>query len=83
MALRLWGVIPHADPTILFFLPDRNSRWEGRQALAMVFYFICSDPRYTIYMGRDKYENEHLIQYGWPEDLWFHVDKVRRCGSCD
>lgn len=53
------------------------------QALAMVFYFICSDPRYTIYMGRDKYENEHLIQYGWPEDLWFHVDKVRRCVSCD
>ena len=41
----------------------------------MVFYFTCSDPRYTIYMGRDKYENEELIRYGWPEDLWFHVDK--------
>lgn len=40
----------------------------------MVFYFTCSDPRYTIYMGRDKYENESLIAYGWPEDLWFHVD---------
>ena len=40
----------------------------------MVFYFTCSDPRYTIYMGRDKYENEHLIAHGWPEDLWFHVD---------
>lgn len=25
-------------------------------------------------MGRDKYENEELIKYGWPEDLWFHVD---------
>lgn len=24
-------------------------------------------------MGRDKHENEHLIAYGWPEDLWFHV----------
>ena len=41
----------------------------------MVFYFTCSDPRYIIYMGRDKYENESLIAYGWPEDLWFHVDK--------
>lgn len=42
----------------------------------MVFYFTCSDDRYTIYMGRDKYENEDLIKYGWPEDLWFHVDKM-------
>ena len=40
----------------------------------MVFYFTCSDPRYTMYMGRDKHENEHLIAHGWPEDLWFHVD---------
>jgi len=42
----------------------------------MVFYFECSNPIYTIYMGRDKYENEELIRYGWPEDLWFHVDKM-------
>lgn len=26
-------------------------------------------------MGRDKYENEELIKYGWPEDIWFHADK--------
>lgn len=26
------------------------------------------------YVGRDKHENEHLIQYGWPGDIWFHVD---------
>lgn len=25
-------------------------------------------------MGRDKYENEELIRWGWPEDFWFHVD---------
>mmetsp|Transcript_21550 Transcript_21550/g.35563 ORF Transcript_21550/g.35563 Transcript_21550/m.35563 type:complete len:505 (-) Transcript_21550:335-1849(-) len=42
----------------------------------MVFYFTCSDPQYSIFMGRDKYENEELIKYGWPEDLWFHVDKM-------
>ncbi|KAM7454939.1 hypothetical protein BLSTO_04303 [Blastocystis sp. subtype 1] len=27
-------------------------------------------------MGKDKYENEDLIAYGWPEDVWFHVDDV-------
>ncbi|XP_055740870.1 coiled-coil domain-containing protein 25 isoform X2 [Salvelinus fontinalis] len=27
-------------------------------------------------MGKDKYENEDLIKYGWPEDIWFHVDKL-------
>ena len=25
-------------------------------------------------MGRDKYENEDLLKYGFPEDVWFHVD---------
>jgi len=27
-------------------------------------------------MGRDKFENEELIRYGWPEDVWFHVDDL-------
>ncbi|NP_001080284.1 coiled-coil domain containing 25 L homeolog isoform X1 [Xenopus laevis] len=44
----------------------------------MVFYFTSDviSPAYTIYMGKDKYENEDLIKYGWPEDIWFHVDKL-------
>ena len=29
-----------------------------------------------MYMGRDKFENEDLIKYGLPEDVWFHVDKL-------
>ena len=29
-----------------------------------------------MYAGRDKEENEELIKYGWPEDIWFHVDKL-------
>lgn len=42
----------------------------------MVFYFtLTSDPSVICYMGRDKYENEELIKFGWPEDIWFHVDK--------
>ncbi|RNF16759.1 coiled-coil domain-containing protein 25 [Trypanosoma conorhini] len=41
----------------------------------MVFYFtLASDPTLFCYMGRDKHENELLIKYGWPEDIWFHVD---------
>jgi predicted ribosome quality control (RQC) complex YloA/Tae2 family protein len=41
----------------------------------MVFYFtLHSDPNVVCYMGRDKYENEELIKWGWPEDIWFHVD---------
>jgi len=27
-------------------------------------------------MGFDKHENEELIRWGWPEDVWFHVDKL-------
>jgi len=41
----------------------------------MVFYFTCIDPSYTIYMGKHKEENEDLIKHGFPEDIWFHVDK--------
>ena len=47
----------------------------------MVFHF---HPRgfeagrddWLIYMGRDKHENEDLIRYGFPTDVWFHVDNL-------
>lgn len=29
-----------------------------------------------LYVGKDKYENEDLIKWGWPEDVWFHVDNL-------
>ncbi|XP_014216556.1 coiled-coil domain-containing protein 25 [Copidosoma floridanum] len=41
-------------------------------------YFFESDvvkPPVTLFMGIDKYENEELIKWGWPEDVWFHVHK--------
>lgn len=36
-------------------------------------------PPALIFMGNDKHENEDLIRWGWPEDVWFHVDKVCDC----
>jgi hypothetical protein len=41
----------------------------------MVLFFTSSEG-YIMYMGADKYENEDLIKYGLPEDLWFHVDDM-------
>ncbi len=31
---------------------------------------------YLLYMGRDKVENEELIKYALPHDIWFHVDAL-------
>ncbi|XXG45783.1 hypothetical protein AAC387_Pa02g0771 [Persea americana] len=44
----------------------------------MVFYYKARPEAgdYTIFMGLDKHENEELIKYGFPEDIWFHVDKM-------
>ncbi|KAI0076710.1 cytoplasmic protein [Panus rudis PR-1116 ss-1] len=44
----------------------------------MVLFFTSTavDPPATLYMGKDKYENEDLIKYAWPQDVWFHVDKL-------
>merc|ERR1712203_826732 len=44
----------------------------------MVFYFTSTvvEPPITLFMGEDKHENEELIKWGWPEDVWFHVDKL-------
>lgn len=41
----------------------------------MVFWYESSDG-HVIYMGKDKFENEELIKYGWDEDIWFHVDDL-------
>ncbi|RKP29491.1 DUF814-domain-containing protein [Metschnikowia bicuspidata] len=52
----------------------------------MVYYFKTSvaednddlglaDTLYTIYMGKDKFENDPLIRKSQPHNLWFHADK--------
>ncbi|CAJ1966172.1 unnamed protein product [Cylindrotheca closterium] len=42
----------------------------------MVYYFTSLCGEFMIYMGKDKYENDELIKYGLPEDVWFHVDNL-------
>ncbi|KAJ7051767.1 cytoplasmic protein [Mycena amicta] len=44
----------------------------------MVLFFTSTahTPPITIYMGKDKVENEDLIKYALPSDIWFHVDKL-------
>ncbi|KAK8791020.1 hypothetical protein WA158_005651 [Blastocystis sp. Blastoise] len=55
---------------MVFFFKSRS--------MLSVTYIYGSDvyiAGHLVYMGRDKYENEDLIAYGWPEDVWFHVDE--------
>ncbi|KAI3341325.1 coiled-coil domain-containing protein 25 [Ustulina deusta] len=42
----------------------------------MVYYFTSNvvTPSASIYVGKDKFENEELIKHGWEDD--FHVDKL-------
>ena len=35
---------------------------------------LDQDRKPLIYVGKDKVENEDLIKFGWPEDIWFHAD---------
>ncbi len=49
--------------------------------MVILFTSDVVNPPATIYMGRDKHENEDLIRWGWPEDVWFHVDKVSQQGN--
>lgn len=52
----------------------------------MVYYFTLApvsedifeesvEPR-TLYMGKDKHENEDLIKHGYEKDVWFHVNNL-------
>lgn len=39
----------------------------------MVYYFSIPIGN-VVFMGKDKYENEKLIESCWDEDVWFHVE---------
>ena len=46
----------------------------------MVFFYTLPPKAHAkgfqVYMGKDKYENEDLLKYGWENDIWFHVDNI-------
>ncbi|KAJ6554976.1 cytoplasmic protein [Mycena vulgaris] len=44
--------------------------------MVLLFTSTAISPSVTLYMGRDKVENEDLIKYAHPGDIWFHVDKL-------
>ena len=41
----------------------------------MVLYYTTATGT-TVYAGKDKFENEELIRWGWDNDVWFHVDNL-------
>ncbi len=44
----------------------------------MVYYFNSNtvSPSAFIYVGKDKVENEELIEFGLDEDVWFHAHNL-------
>ena len=48
----------------------------GGQCLNQHSHIILKSEDIICYVGRDKHENEYLIKYGWPGDIWFHVDSL-------
>ena len=43
----------------------------GGQCLNDSKHITLSSDDIICYVGRDKHENEHLIKYGWPGDIWY------------
>jgi len=44
--------------------------------LRMPYVYDCDELQgYILFLGRDKYENDALLEYSLPLDWWFHVDK--------
>ena len=64
---------------ILSFAPRASYARRTRATSEMVLYYTprgAETTGHVVYVGADKHENEHLIQWGLPHDVWFHVDKL-------
>jgi hypothetical protein len=53
-----------------------NFTIRGGPCLNAHSHITLSSSDITCYVGADKHENEFLIKYGWPGDIWFHVDSL-------
>ncbi|SGZ52795.1 CIC11C00000002712 [Sungouiella intermedia] len=47
----------------------------AKSSLDIDDFGLGDDSEHTIYMGKDKFENDPLIRKSHPKNLWFHVDK--------
>ncbi|CAO1620076.1 unnamed protein product [Parajaminaea phylloscopi] len=54
----------------------RQKASSADRVMVLFFESKAVEPAALIYMGKDKFENEDLIRYGFEEDVWFHVDKL-------
>jgi predicted ribosome quality control (RQC) complex YloA/Tae2 family protein len=54
---------------VFFFTSSGKALHPNLYTLFINFWHI--DQNTTIYMGRDKYENEELIKYAYPHDIWY------------
>merc|ERR1740121_1223090 len=57
-------------------VPGGSLRYTCADESLSTWNHMSSGKPYVVYMGRDKFENEDLLKYGFPEDIWFHVDKL-------
>ena len=55
---------------MMFYYSIRGGRCQGKYS----HVFLDGERDVVCYVGRDKHENEFLIKYGWPGDVWFHVE---------
>ena len=63
-------------PAPTFRSSSRAHTWRALFAACSIVRVVSSAEKYTLYMGRDKIENEDLIKFGWAQDVWFHVSNL-------
>lgn len=67
--------IPTACMPPLFAAAACNAAAAAQEFTAPVLHITASRPLACM-QGADKYENEDLIKYSLPHDVWFHVDNL-------
>ncbi len=67
---RFWHLSGHIyNREMVFYYSIRGGKCRNAHS-----HITLTSEDITCYVGRDKHENEYLIRYGWPGDVWFHVE---------
>lgn len=66
------GVLFHLKAYAFVQSPNgKPAYWDSNKNLEMPFFSLSTAPhKWEIFMGEDKDENDLLIRYGMPEDIW-------------